>query len=310
MKFVLDLSAEQVREHVVQTHPLWGGGLDLEARLAALVKRMRESGPNLMRMQGLVDVHGTLVASLKRYTVDLILRGRRTSSIGIGAVFTHPDHRKAGHAARLLRHALSQAHEGEGFEHAFLFTDIGPEYYERLGFRSALPAEDFSLMIPEWPTSQPALAMTPATERDLAFQLQQFEQCTNAASLRCARTERTWPLMHELNGISHVAIVSGMGQPVGSLSWVENAKRGYLWLEEWLAPPDHEAALWSTIRSLAERQGLREIRGWNLPHYHLPPAATRMPRAQALPMVVSLGCADPVSLEDLGKSYFAGPDHF
>lgn len=54
-------------------------------------------------------------------------------SIGIGSLATRPEKRKQGYAAELLRGVLARFEE-QGVTRAYLYSDIAPAYYERLGF--------------------------------------------------------------------------------------------------------------------------------------------------------------------------------
>jgi len=59
--------------------------------------------------------------------------GRDGWMCGIGAVFTVPGHRGAGHASRLVEQVVEQSRQ-EGALLAGLFSEIGTAFYERLGF--------------------------------------------------------------------------------------------------------------------------------------------------------------------------------
>jgi len=52
---------------------------------------------------------------------------------GIGSVATKPEFRNAGYAAYLIEEVVSSI-EDEGCDGVYLFSDIGYEYYQKLGF--------------------------------------------------------------------------------------------------------------------------------------------------------------------------------
>ncbi len=58
-------------------------------------------------------------------------------SYGIGSVATRPENRKKGFASELLRGVLARFDE-QGMTRSFLYSDIDPEFYGRLGY-VALP---------------------------------------------------------------------------------------------------------------------------------------------------------------------------
>src|SRR5262249_9610969 len=81
--------------------------------------------------------------SAKMYDFEATLDGRRIRVAGIGAVFTQPVHRGRGAARELLTRLLDRA-AGGGCDLALLFSEIGPDYYARLGFE-AIPTADLTL---------------------------------------------------------------------------------------------------------------------------------------------------------------------
>src|SRR5262245_16645446 len=82
-----------------------------------------------------VDDDGDVLSSLKLYRPLVRLGERVSRAAAIGAVFTPRRDRRRGHAASLILATLEEA-EGRGDHPAFLFTDIGVEYYAALGFRA------------------------------------------------------------------------------------------------------------------------------------------------------------------------------
>jgi hypothetical protein len=74
-----------------------------------------------------------VLSSAKRYDLSLWLKGRRVSGLGVGAVFTPESQRGHGHAAAIVK-ALEDQARGDGAEVSLLFSEIGPQYYTRLGY--------------------------------------------------------------------------------------------------------------------------------------------------------------------------------
>ena len=62
-----------------------------------------------------------------------MLDGRPIQIAGLGAVFTSPASRGRGAARDLIERMLERA-EADGADLALLFSEIGPDYYARLGF--------------------------------------------------------------------------------------------------------------------------------------------------------------------------------
>ncbi len=134
---------EYVRDVLPRSHALWAGARTFEQYVAEFETAAASAwGRRRFRTVGL-RVEGELVASCKRYERLLRCGERRYRAAGIGAVFTPPDLRGRGYATALLG-AFLDAERAAGTDLAYLFSDIHPAFYERLGF-TALPSRTISL---------------------------------------------------------------------------------------------------------------------------------------------------------------------
>lgn len=136
----------QLLERILDdTFPIWGEGLTRAAY--ARYNRAQLAAPwgsTHLRRVALVE-NGRLLATAKRYDLSGRVDGQLVRILGLGAVFTPKSERGHGHATTLLRRMLDDA-AAEGFGLALLFSDIGPRYYERLGFRQ-LPVNQLALSV-------------------------------------------------------------------------------------------------------------------------------------------------------------------
>src|SRR5438067_366594 len=114
--------------------PIWGGGLNPD-RFVAFQRRLADSAEagRRYRLLGLFD-GPRLVSAMKAYDLHGSYAGSPLRLLGIGAVYTPPPLRRRGYARQMLELAIAD-HRAAGFDAALLFSDIGGEYYERLGFR-------------------------------------------------------------------------------------------------------------------------------------------------------------------------------
>ena len=64
---------------------------------------------------------------------------------GIGSVSTVPDCRRQGFASLLLSHRIQDA-KAQGFQGIYLFSDIDPTLYEKLGFEAVTGSEQQGMM--------------------------------------------------------------------------------------------------------------------------------------------------------------------
>jgi GNAT superfamily N-acetyltransferase len=146
-----------------ETFSLWGDGLTREAyaRFNAAQMKTRWGAAHLHRI-ALVD-GGQLLCTAKRYDLAGWLHGRRVRILGIGAVFTPPPLRGRGYARTLIEEMLRVAQEEE-IELALLFSEIGPKYYERIGF---LPVRiPDALLTVDVKPGAPAMLVRSGGERD------------------------------------------------------------------------------------------------------------------------------------------------
>jgi len=105
----------------------WSGGNSVEKYLQGCV----ESPKYNMGSWFVLERRGEIIASLIVYRDALKLPKR---SFGIGSVATVKKYQRKGYAS-LLVDQVCQLYKSSGFEFAYLFSEIGSEFYKRLGFR-------------------------------------------------------------------------------------------------------------------------------------------------------------------------------
>ena len=116
-----------------ETYPIWSDGLSRHAygRYYAAQVATPWGRAHLKRF-ALVD-DDEVLASAKVYRFAATLDGQPIDIAGIGAVFTSPARRRRGAGRELIDRVLEHA-TAEGADLALLFSEIGPDYYARLGF--------------------------------------------------------------------------------------------------------------------------------------------------------------------------------
>ena len=125
--------AEYAREVLPHSAALWAGDRDFASYVAEF-EQLCASGFGRRRLRTLGLAHdGALVASCKRYQRELRCGERTFRAAGIGAVFTPEALRGRGYATAFLG-ALLDAERAAGTDLVYLFSDIHPAFYERLGF--------------------------------------------------------------------------------------------------------------------------------------------------------------------------------
>ena len=146
------------------TYPIWGEGLSRPAYSQWNRGQMETAwGRRHLRRVGLVE-GGEVLASAKRYDLRARWNGQLVDVLGIGAVFTPPARRGQGHAAALIEVMVKDAGE-RGCAIALLFSEIGPRYYQGLGFQ-VVPRE--MVMVEVLPfTGSPAMMVRSGEAADL-----------------------------------------------------------------------------------------------------------------------------------------------
>ncbi len=113
-----------------------------------------------------IDHDGRLLATAKEYRFDVRLDGREGWMCGIGAVFTPPDRRGHGHASALVDELVTRAGK-DGALLASLFSEIGADFYARLGF-VPVPLDEVTIGVAvNRRGGAPAMLVRAGEERDL-----------------------------------------------------------------------------------------------------------------------------------------------
>jgi GNAT superfamily N-acetyltransferase len=154
-----------LRQILDESHVIWNDGLSRRAYEQFNLAQLRTPwGSQHLRRMALLDDDGRLLTSAKRYNFRLRLDGRQISAVGIGAVYTPEHHRGHGHAPHLISELIEEARR-DGAELAILFSEIGTEYYERLGF-VPIPRHQSLMAVVEKPGA-PMVLVRAAEDRDV-----------------------------------------------------------------------------------------------------------------------------------------------
>jgi hypothetical protein len=167
MAILIDAEGPVLDRILDDTYSIWHDGLTRPAygRFYAAQVRLPWGLAHLRRL-ALVD-GDELLASTKWYALDAVLDGTPIKVAGIGAVFTSPGSRTRGAAKDLIEQVLARA-TAEGADLALLFSEIGPDYYAKLGF-VAIPTTDLQLRVTESTRyGAPMTMVRGGDDRDLA----------------------------------------------------------------------------------------------------------------------------------------------
>ena len=292
---------EYVREVLPQTFPLWGGDRDFE-RYVADFRTFATStyGKRRPFTVGLRE-SGALVCSCKNYDREVRWRANSLRATGIGAVFT-PEHlRGHGFAAAMLG-ALLDSERAAGRDLAFLYSDIHPAYYERLGFVT-LPSRLITLRADSLDGS-PAGAQ-PLHASDWPGVRRCFEALDRLRPWSFRRTPLVWDWMRRgwnappSNGAQPVQLVVKRSRSVIAYAIGRRALRDDTFVVEDVG---YDGDVGRAILPALLRAGagdLRRVGGW------LPPAPARdvLPRGSVRTRKNAVLMLAPIS--NLGRTWWA-----
>jgi len=225
------------------TFPLWNDSLTREQYARYNLAQLRTAwGAQHLQRVGLVS-NGTLLASAKRYRMRVRLDGRIVDTVGIGAVFTPPEHRGHGYAAVLLQQVLDRARD-DGAAMAMLFSEIAPAYYERLGF-AIVPMQQALVGVPFKPGA-PAVLVRAGEPRDLDLIAETHHQ--RAVGYRFSLEYDSGWLQYAL---AKKRMLSGLGPP------------GTRDVEFFVCEEGTRAVAWVLLQ-VARRRGDTEPESWSI----------------------------------------------
>jgi GNAT superfamily N-acetyltransferase len=186
------------------THSIWNEGLTRPAYGLWNAAQLRTpwARTHLQRYAS-VDDTGQLLATAKQYRFDVRVDGREGWMCGIGAVFTPPDRRGRGHASALVEELVAQAHK-DGALLASLFSEIGAEFYARLGFVPVV-LDEVTIVV-DRKRGAPAMLVRAGDERDLAAVAAMHSERATAAPFAVRRDAS---LVHY--ALSKKRLLAGLG---------------------------------------------------------------------------------------------------
>lgn len=305
-----------------QTYPVWHEGLTRQAYGQWNRAQLRVPWARGGRLQrfALVDSAGDVLASLKRYRFDARLDGAPAAMAGIGAVFTPPDQRGRGHASALIDRVLEQERQ-EGVAWAGLFSEIGADFYQRLGF-STVPIDEVTVGVQRQGGGTPAMLVRSGDLRDLPALSALHD--VRSAGARCALRRNAEHIEFALAKKRLFAGLSGAGtrqleffvaeEGATAVAYVVLSENQYGWTLEEAGDRDPEAArLGAMLQVLAAREPSQPpplIRAWWPRSFAVPPQLELTDRTAArdLFMVRALGDR-PLTLTADDLFYWRG-DYF
>lgn len=293
------------RDVLPHTAALWAGERTFELYAAHTLEIARSGyGRRHFRTIGLYD-GDALVASFKRYERTIRHGTERLRAFGFGAVFTPEPFRGRGYASAMLALELDRSREA-GFDVAYLFSDIRPQFYEELGFVS-LPSRSMSLRADTLPSTRIEVACL--QEADWTGVARCFDLGERQRVWGFARSPLVWTFLrlrmrqgseHPGGVATNLVIRRGRAVSAYVLGVRAPAHDAFI-LDEFGFCDAHAAALVpALLRSAAG--DLHRVTGWVPPEFArsaLPRAAIRK-RSSAILMAAPLSAAGKRWIEAAG----------
>lgn len=290
-----------VRDVLPESFVLWGNGRDFETYAADL--RAMASTTYAKRRPFVVGVReGDRYASTcKTYDRELRWHERALRAMGIGAVFTAQALRGRGYATVMLG-ALLDAERASGGDLAYLYSDIHPAYYEKLGF-VALPSRLISIRA-ESLDGSPSGAR-PIEDADWTGIRRCFDALDRTRSWSLRRTPLVWNWMRGRwraappLGTQNVALVVRSGRSVIAYAIGRRALRSDAFvIDDFAFDGDAGRAIVPALLRAASGD-LRRVSGW------LPPPGARevLPRGSVRARKDAVLMIAPLSA--LGRAWWA-----
>jgi predicted N-acetyltransferase YhbS len=240
---------------------------------------------------GMYDA-GELVASCKTYDRELRANDVSLRAVGIGAVFTPARARGRGYATAMLG-AFLDTERAAGRDLAFLFSDIHPEFYARLGF-VALPSRLITVRASS--LGDERIVASPLETRDWPAIRRCFESLDLARTWSLRRTPLVWDWMRNrwnaplADGSQAVHLVARRGRGIAAYAIGRRVPRqDHFALDDFAFDGDDgKAAIGPLLRAAAG--DLRRVSGWLPPpiaRAALPAGSTRA-RKGAILMIAPL----------------------
>ncbi|MGR4066188.1 MAG: GNAT family N-acetyltransferase [Vulcanimicrobiaceae bacterium] len=285
---------EYVADVLPRTAHLWAGRRDFDTYVTQTLEIAQGAyGRRHFRTLGLYDGR-EMVATFKRYERTLHLNGTRLRAVGIGAVYTPEEWRGRGYASTMLGMLLDRS-RADGFDLAYLFSDIRPQFYTDIGFRT-LPSRAYSARTDQ--LSKARVAVERLEESDWTAVRRCFDLCARRRVWGFARTPLVWDWirMRARHGSEHPAgtpanLVVRRGRGIAAyVLGVRATERDAFVLDE-IGYADDEAAAMVPALVRGAAGDLRRVTGW------LPPDGTRelLPRGSVRQRKDAIFMAAPLS---------------
>lgn len=254
-------SLEERKESFRNMHEEWAWAASVEDDV-----NVRLASPQYRRARSCVGcLEGRVVVSLASYPMRYMVQGQPLGGIAIGAVFTVPEYRRRGYAARLIKWVERVERQG-GASLSLLFSDIDPAYYARLGYSICPSWEIVGLSSSDANSSTGGSALL--TRFDAASEIESLRKLHDdyhrSLRLAVARDDDYWTYLLRKGAEDEFYWLSaGEKEPMGYVRL--GMHRGRLLVRDF-ALRDHDESLYSSLSEavahLLKARHVERLGGW------------------------------------------------
>lgn len=286
---------EYVQKVLPQTYALWGAGRSYEAYVSDFLSVAGSRYGRRRKHTVGFFANGVVGATCKLYSRDMRWGDRVLRAVGIGAVHTPDELRGRGYASAMLG-SLLDAETAAGTDLAYLFSDIAPAFYERLGF-IALPSRVITVRAVTLPWKR--IRTEPLESSDWPRVKRCFEACDALRAFGFTRTAAVWEFVRKVwgalpdRGVQPVHLVTRRGNSIRAYAFGRRVPASDAFVIDEFGFAD-EAACADAVALLRAAAGdLGRVSGWlpPLPERELLPHGSVRPRRLAIYMVLPLSAA-------------------
>ena len=249
--------AERI-EAFKNVHDVWPSAADPEKHL-----RRRLTNPKFDNATWYVGTLGDrVVAACGCYHISVRIDGAVEPACAVGSVHTLPEFRGRGFAPRLVDFAESQERlAGKTF--SLLYSDIGPAYYERLGYRRCPAAQG-------WANSVESLTVPPPNCRLVRFQAAQestplaemYDRGHDRYMMSIARSPDYWRYLLAQNPDDEFYFLEMDGKRTGYVRLGIKPPAIIIRDLSLLDRDEAERGMYAAVIALAKSRGTERVGGW------------------------------------------------
>jgi predicted N-acetyltransferase YhbS len=205
---------------------------------------------------------GRVVTACGCYQVSVRVDGAVEPSFAVGSVHTLPDFRGKEFAPRLLAFAEAQERSlGKTF--CLLYSDIGPAYYERLGYRACRASQGWANPEESIEVPEPSALIRFNASDEMPTLSDLYAGGHTRYPLSIARSADYWRYLLCQNPLDEFYFVTAGSRRVGYVRL--GIRPGQILIRDLSLLEDTEATergLYSGVIALAKARGAAQVGGW------------------------------------------------